>query len=366
MIVFKKLLYMLGVLVALVAMLAAGVMMYFGAQRGAWSSVLVAAIVACAGAAFIWFAHRRTNALEAERGARKRSEAAALIDAALARPVAGSRFAARRNLLALAGATLLVVMFAGGAVLAWTGGAYVLAALVGSVAGILLWFLTPALSNREAIAVGVRGVEVPGRYDLIPWNAIQEAFLSSYEDRGVRVVELRLGVKDPTRYRSSRWFLSLNRSHGAQVVVPLRGLDQTPEAVFAALRQFHERAAPRGTLVGTGASYRIDPRAARLEVIHKRMLEVGEEMKRMADDLAKKGPVADDSPQLKAFERASESRLKEMEALSSESSTLISEQARELEDRMTVARRSLNRLRWLTYAFLAFVVLYGMIKVLAR
>jgi hypothetical protein len=366
MISLKKLLYMLGVLVALVAMLAAGVVMYFGAQRGAWSSVLVAAIVACVGAAFIWFAHRRTNALEAERGARQRSEAAALIDAALARPVAGSRFAARRNLLALTGATLLAVMFAGGAVLAWTGGAYVLAALVGSVAGLLLWFLTPALANREAIVVGARGIELPGRYDLIPWNAIQEAFLSSYEDRGVRVVELRLGVKDATRFRSSRWFLSLDRSHGAHVVVPLRGLDQTPETVFAAVRQFHERVAPRGTLVGTGANYRIDPRAARLEAIHKRMLEVGEEMKQVAANLERQGPVENDSPQMKAFERDSESRIKELDVLGAEASSLITEQTREIENRVAIARRSLNRLRWLTYAFLAVAVLYGMIKILAR
>jgi hypothetical protein len=366
MIFVKKLLYMFGVLVALVAVLTAGAIGFAGAQHGAWTSVVVAGAVACAGVAFIWFAHGRTNALEAERRERERSDAAAVLDAALARHVASSRFAARRNLLWLAGATLLVAIFAGGAVLMWSAGAYGLTALVASVAGILLWFLVPALASREAIVVDVRGIELPGLYHLIPWNAIHEALLSSYEHRGTRVAEARLGVKDAARYRRSRWGLSLGMHSGDQVVVPLRGLDQTPETIFAAIRQSHERAAPKGTLTGGGGYYRVDPGAARLEVIHKRMLEIGEEMKGVAADLDRRAPVADASPGMKAFERASESRLKEMEALGAESSRLLAEQTREFESRMARARRSLTRLRWLAYAALALAVLIVAFKILAR
>lgn len=363
---FKKLLYMLGVLVALVAILAAGVVMFFGAQHGAWQTLFLAAIVACAGAAFIWFAHRRTNALEAERSERERNESAAALDAALARRVAGSRFVARRNLLVLAGATVLVALFAGFAGLIWSGGAYLLAALVAAVTIMLLWFLIPALANREAIVVNARGIELPGRYDPIPWDAIREAFVVHRDLHGARVAEARLGVEDAARFRRSRWGLWLEAGSRDQVLVPLRGLDQTPETIFAAIRQFHERAAPRGTLVGTGSGYRIDPRAARLEAIHKRMLEVGEEMKRAAADLERRGPVENDSPQMKAFEKGSESRIKELDALGTEATSLITEQGREIESRMALARRSLNRLRWLTYAFLAFLVLYGIYKALAR
>jgi hypothetical protein len=45
---------------------------------------------------------------------------------------------------------------------------------------------------------------------------------------------------------------------------------------------------------------------------------------------------------------------------------LITEQTREIENRVAIARRSLNRLRWLTYAFLTVVILYAIFRVLAR
>lgn len=366
MIALKKLLYMFGVLVALIAVLTAGAIAFLGAKNGAWASVVVAIAVALAGVAFIWFAHGRTNALEAERHEHERSESAAVLDAALARRVTDSRFVARRKLLWLAVAIALAAMFVGGAMLTWSAGAYVPAGLLTLLAGMMMWFLLPALANREAIVVDVRGIGLPGRYDVIPWKAIYEAYFSTYELRGARVAEARLGVRDSARYRRSRWALSLGTGSGDQVVVPLRGLDQTPETIFAAIRQFHERAAPRGALVGTGASYRVDPRAARLEAIHKRMLEVGEEMKRVAADMERRSPIEDDSPQMKAFEKNSECRIREMEALGAEASSLISEQGREIESRMALARRSLKRLRWLTYAFLAVVVVYGLIRILAR
>lgn len=366
MILVKKLLYLLGVLVALVAILAGGAVAFVGAKNGAWPSVVVAAVVACAGAAFIWFAHGRTNALEAERTARERSKSAAVLEAALARRVAGSRFVARRSLFALTGAVILAGCLAGGALLTWSGGEHVLAVLLASATALLLWVLLPARADRAVIVIDGRGVELPGQYRLIPWNAIREATFSSYEVRGTTFAEARLGVPDRAHYRRSRWGIPVGTGHGDQVVVPLRGLDQAPETVFAALRQFHERAAPRGTLVGEGRYYRVDPGAARLEAIHKRMLEIGEEMKAMAAGLERRGAVADDSPEMKAFERASESRLKEMEALGAESSRLLSEQTRELESRIARAGRSLKRARWLTYGFLALVILFGMIKILAR
>lgn len=364
MIALKKLLYMFGVLVALIAVLGAGTIVFIGAQKGAWPSVIVAAIVAVAGVAFIWFAHGRTNALAAERHERERSASAAVLDAALASRVAGSRFVARRKLLWLAGITALAAMFAGGAVLTWSGGAYVLAGLLTVVAVILLWLLLPALANREAIVIDMRGIELPGQYDLIPWNAIYEAYFFSYELRGRRFAQARLGVKDRSRYLRARWGPALASGDGDQLAVPLDWLDQTPETVFAAIRQFHERAVPKGTLAGEGGYYRVDPGAARLESIHKRMLEIGEEMKAMADGLDRRGPVADDSPAMKAFERESESRLKEMDALGAESSRLLSEQTRELESRMARARRSLARLRWFTYAFVALAVLIAALKIL--
>jgi hypothetical protein len=366
MILVKKLLYMFGVLVALIFLVIAGTATLIGIQRGPWPSVLAAAVVACVSAGFIWFAHRQTKALEAERHERERSESAAVLDAALARRISDSRFVARRKLLWLAVATALVAMFVGGAVLTWSAGAYVPAGLLTLLAGMMLWFLLPALANREAIVVDVRGIELPGRYDVIPWKAIHEAYFSTYELRGARVAEARLGVRDGARYRRSRWALSLGTGSGDQVVVPLRGLDQTPETIFAAIRQFHERAVPKGTLTGGGGYYRVDPGAARLESIHKRILEIGEEMKAMADGLDRSGPVADDSPAIKAFERESESRLKEMEALGTESSRLLSEQTRELESRMALARRSLARLRWIAYAFIAFAALIAAIKILGR
>jgi hypothetical protein len=365
-IVVKKLLYMLGVLVALIAILGGGLVVFFGAQNGAWPSVIGAAAVACASAGFIWFAYRRTSALEAERQARERSERAAALDAALARRVASSRFVARRSLLWVSGAAVLAAGFAGGAMLTWSGGAHALAVLIAAVTVLMLWYLLPALASRDAIVVDPRGIELPGFYTLIPWSAIQEVFLSTHEVRGGRIVEARLGVVDRKRYRSSRWGFPMRTSDGDHAVVPLRGLDQSPETIFAAIRQFHERAAPRGTLVGVGASYRIDPRAARLEAIHKRMLEVGEEMKQVAANLERQGPVENDSPQMKAFERDSESRIKELDVLGAEASSLITEQTREIENRVAIARRSLNRLRWLTYAFLTVVILYAIFRVLAR
>lgn len=362
----KKFLYLFGVLVALIAVLVAGAIAFAGARNGAWIPVVVAAIVACAGVAFIWFAHGRTNALEAERSERERNESAAVLDAALARPIAAARFVAHRNLLWLAGTTLLVAIFASGAVLTGSAGEYVPSALLGSAAGVLLWLLVPLLANREAIVVDARGIELPGQYALIPWKAVREAFFSTYELRGARVAEARLGVADRARYRRSRWVLTPGTGSGDQLVVPLRGLDQTPETIFAAIRQFHERAVPRGTLTGAGGYYRVDPGAARLEVIHERMLAIGEEVKRMVDDLQRRGPVAEGSPEMKALERASEARLKEMDALGAESSRLLSGQMRELERRTAGARRSLTRLRWVTYAAVAAVVLLGVFKVFTR
>ncbi|MGH7555485.1 MAG: hypothetical protein ACREMQ_21000 [Longimicrobiales bacterium] len=366
MILVRKLLYTFGALVALIAILVAGAITVAGAMQGAWLTAALAGLGVCAGVAFVWFAHRRTNALDAERRERERSESDAALDAALAERIMSSRFVARRTLLAIVGAPVLTIAFAAGAVWTWSTGDYVLAAVLGFVGGMLVWLLAPMLSNRDAVIVDARGVELPGRYELIPWKAIHEAVFWSYKHRSRRIAQVRLGVRNAARYRHSRWALHLDTGHDDEVEIPLNGLDGTPESVFAAIRHFHERAVPAGTLLGEAGYYRVDPQAARLEVIHKRMLEIGEEMKRMAADLERKGRVAGDSPEMKAFERASELRLKEMEALSAESSKLLSAQTRRFEERVGRAARSLTRLGWLAYGALALVFLFALIGSLAR
>jgi hypothetical protein len=359
MLLVRKFLYSLGTVVALLAALAGGALAIVAAGRGAWGGFAAAAGAAILCAGFIWLAHRRTNALEAKRQAREQSETAAALEAALAAPLTGSRFVARRTVGSLAVLWAIALAVAAGAVLLWPN-APSLAVLAAVATGLLLWSIVPLTANRDAIVVDHRGVEVPNRYGLVPWRGIRGAHFRSDRHGLRRIVQIRLGVDDADAYRRPvnflRRFLRVESGLGDSLeVVPL-GLDRTPEEVFAAIRRFHERAVPKGTLVAGEARYRVDPQAARLDALHGRMLDLFAETRREADALERSGRLVPGTAEFKAFEQATERRLQEAEALGAESDRLTSAQLRELHERMERSGRSMSRITWLVYGGFALVL----------
>lgn len=357
----RRVYYMLGTIAALLAIVGLAIWALVAASAGRpLQAVVAAALIACS-VGFVALAHRRTNALIEQAEEEDRAAGRADFER-WARAGHGAFVAHIRPLVYLA-----LLPFACGLAsltfLAIKDAAWVLAALCGVFTFPFAALLLLYLRNREAFVIDSRGVDDRIYFGHIPWNEIRGAVLWSHEMRGLRV-ELFLEVPDVRPYLARQGFIARimswgMTSGGTTLRLPVKMLDQPPHAVFAALRQFHERAVPRGSMLGDGDSYRVEPMWARASELDNQAFAMMEQINRDAQDAR----IASDPKRQAAFKRDLEAKLAEIERLNAESTKLSEASFRDIERRMARGRVEARRARVALVVFGTIAVVWLVLRI---
>lgn len=294
---FHTVLALVGVFGATAGLLVAGV----GARDGAPPMALGGAAMVVVAAAVVAFAYRRANALLHDEHVAEITAANAAAKRALVGVSATTPFVARvrpRTYVALAAACAIG---AAGVAIGLANQAWVIGA-IGLVLGIpFARMLGRAIRSPEALIVDWQGVHDRLYYGFIPWADIRSAAV--HEDRDRRMgaaTALELRLHDAAAYRARRdWLARVTLPAPLWrdgVLIQVGALDQPPRAVLGAMRQFHERAVPRGTIRASDTAYEVDDQGARrLELERRRdalLAALGEEAERAKDPAVKSDPAA--------------------------------------------------------------------------
>lgn len=341
----RRVYYLLGTLLALVVLVGSVIWAVVAIGDGRPLHALFAVLLVLCAASFVWLAHRRIDALADDELREARASAHSVITE-WARTGQGD-FVARIRLRMFLLNVAILCLTGALAVAAARDAAWAAAGALGAASLFLLWFLLHHVRHREALVVDARGVQDRLRFGSLAWSEIQSAMLSGHHPGDTGAVDMLLDVSDVRPYRARQGPLAKILSWGmtsgkARLRIPVSMLDQAPHTIFAAVRKFHEHAAPRGSLLGSDDAYRIDPTLARERELDDRAFAIMKQLARDARAVAQDPASASDPDRRVAVARDVDAKLAEIRRLNDASAELSDARARDLVRRMAGTRERLR------------------------